>query len=477
MLNFKYMNSAPFPPNPVLIVDDEEHTLKSLSNVLKSSGISNIICCQDSRKVLDISSRQKICVLLLDLNMPHISGEKLLPMIRLDYPNLPIIIITGVNEASIAVECIKMGAFDYLVKAIESNKLIASVRRAIEIQELREENRILKKSFLSNTLENPEAFSSIITDNDRMRSLFLYIESIAKTAHTILIRGETGVGKELIANIVHTLSRRRGECVKVNVAGLDDNLLSDTLFGHRKGAYTGALNSRSGLIEKALDGTLFLDEIGDLSNASQLKLLRILETQEYYALGSDVAKKSNAQIVVITNKSLNDLIAAGKFRKDLYYRLSRHEVEIPPLRDRMDDLPLLIDYFIEKSSQELGKKKPTPPTELYTLLGTYHFPGNIRELKSMIFDAVSTHKKGILSLESFKRITERKNSSISMGQNESPIIFTHMLPTLREGTRLMVKEAMKKAKGNQSIAARLLGISQSALSKRLLRERDKDISF
>ncbi len=419
---------------------------------------------------MEIITRHDIGVLLLDLTMPHISGEELLPAIKRDHPDLLIIIITGMNEVSTAVECMKMGAFDYLVKAIENNKLVASVRRAIEIKELKEENRSLKKRFLSDKLEKPEVFSAIITSNNKMRSLFMYIESIAKTTQSILITGETGAGKELVARAIHTLSGRTGEYVIVNVAGLEDNMFTDTLFGHIKGAFTGALQLRSGLVETAANGTLFLDEIGDLSSTSQVKLLRLLETGEYFTIGSDVTKKSNARIIAATNKNLNDSAAINRFRKDLYYRLSTHEIEVPPLRERIDDLPLLIDHFLEIASMEMGKITPVPPSELYTLLGVYHFPGNIRELRAMIYDAVSKHKSGTLPMESFKKAMIGKSRPISRVQNESSVIFSHSIPTLKEVTKLTINEALKKAKGNQSIAAQILGISRPALNKRLSRE-------
>jgi DNA-binding NtrC family response regulator len=466
------MKSSQFPLDCVLIVDDEENILESYSHILLLKGINNVLRCQDSRRVLDILKENEIDVLLLDLVMPYLSGRELLPIIKRDYPNLPIIIITGIDEIFTAVECMQTGAFDYLVKPVENSKLIGSVLRALEIQELREENRTLKRHFLASELEHPEVFSEIITNNAKMRSLFIYIESISKTTQPVLITGETGVGKEMIAGAIHTLSGRKGEYIRVNVAGLDDNMFSDTLFGHRKGAFTGALESRKGLIEKASRGTFFLDEIGELSSISQVKLLRLLELQEYFPLGSDIGRKSDARIVVATNRNLDELLDTGRFRKDLYYRLSIHEFEIPPLRSRMKDMPLLVDSFLVEACQEMGKKKPDLPHELYALLETYHFPGNIRELKSMVFDAVSRHKSGIFSLESFKAVIGRRNISIPKISSKSSIIFTHVLPTLKEATELLIKEALKRS-DNQAIAAHLLGISTAALSKRLMRAKGK----
>lgn len=228
------------PACPILIVDDEDHVLESLRIGLKSGGINNIICIKDSREVLGILEGQGIFVILLDLTMPHIPGEELLPQIHRNFPDLPVIIVTGNTEVSTAVECMKMGAFDYLVKAVEPNKLIATVNRAIEIQELKQEISTLREHLVSNEFEHPEAFSGIVTGNDRMRSILLYVESIARTAQPVLITGETGVGKELVAGAIHTISGRKGEYIQTNIAGFDDNMFADTLIGHRKGAFTGA---------------------------------------------------------------------------------------------------------------------------------------------------------------------------------------------------------------------------------------------
>ena len=232
--------------------------------------------------VLDTRSKQDIGALLLDLTMPNLTGEELLPLIHLDYPDLPIIMVTGTADLATAVECMKMGAFDYLVKPIETRKLIATVKRAVEIQELRQENEALQRNILANELEHPEAFLEIITGNDKIRSILLYVEAIARTVQPVLITGETGVGKELVARGIHKSSGRQGEYTAINVAGFDDNMFADALFGHKKGAFTGAEQTRKGMIERASFGTLFLDEIGDLSHTSQVKLLRLLEAGEYF---------------------------------------------------------------------------------------------------------------------------------------------------------------------------------------------------
>ncbi len=465
------MHKHLYPLLPVLLIDDEQYILDGWESSLESRGISNTILCTDSRKVMDIIREHEIEVILLDLTMPYISGEELLMEIRKDFPYIPVIVITGMNDAETAVNCMKHGIFDYMVKAVEENHLISTVERAIENKELQRENSKLKDRFFSKNLEHTEAFSQIITDSEKMHSLFLYVEAIAKSSSTVLITGETGVGKELVARAVHECSGREGKYVTVNIAGFDDSMFSDSLFGHSAGAFTDAKGRRKGLIEQAAGGTLFLDEIGDLSISSQVKLLRLLESHEYYSLGMDVVKRSTARIVMATNRNIHEMVEEEQFRNDLYYRLITHEVTIPPLRERYGDIPRLVDHFLEAAASELGKSKPTPPPELYTLLSTHRFPGNIRELRSMIFNAVSRHETGILSLTHFKKARKTKYHIKSEFSATKEIIVAETFPTLKETTTLLIQEALKRSKGNQSIAANLLGISHQALNKRLSRSK------
>ena len=241
-------------------------------------------------------------------------------------------------------------------------------RRAVEIGGLRSENRQLKKRLSSNRPEHPEVFSDIITQDPAMHSIFRQVESIAGSGSPVLITGETGVGKEKIAAIIHELSGRSGEFVPVNIAGLDDLMFSDTFFGHGKGAFTGADSAREGLIEQASGGTLFLDEIGDLGTESQTKLLRFLQDGEYRHLGEDSPIESDVRIVAATNQTIESLTGSENFRIDLYYRLETHHIHLPPLRDRKGDIPLLVSHFLKRAAAALNKKTPTPPPELFTLL-------------------------------------------------------------------------------------------------------------
>ncbi len=471
------MTESAYPHFPVMMVDDEAQAITSFEMTLRSANMNNFIRCYDSRDVMPLLSSQEVEVMLLDLRMPHISGEELLPMITADYPEIPVVVVTGSNDVDTAVKCMQHGAFDYILKPVEKSRLIGGVKRAVELRELQRENQLLKAHVLSDKLEKPEAFSEIITVSTSMRSIFQYIEAVANSPRPVLITGETGVGKELIAKAVHRLSNREGNFVPVNAAGLDDHVFADTLFGHKKGAFTDAREARSGLIERAAGGTLFLDEIGDLSTASQVKLLRLLQENEFFPLGSDVAKRSDARIMVATNQDLDELQSSGQFRKDLYYRLCDHQIHIPPLRRRREDLAVLVEHFLEKASKTLEKKKPTPPEELITLLSTYHFPGNIRELESMIFDAVSSHASGKLSMDSFKAhlskvaVTDAADSPPEKG---ALISFSHQLPTLKQIEQLLIDEALKRANNNQSIAALSLGISRQALNKRLKKKAEQE---
>ena len=310
-----------------------------------------------------------------------------------------------------------------------------------------------------------------------MYSIFRQVESIAVTGDTVLITGETGVGKEKIAQAIHRLSGRSGAFVPVNIAGADDHLFSDMLFGHEKGAFTSAESVRMGLIEQASGGTIFLDEIGDLGMEPQLKLLRLLQDGQYYRLGDDTPRRCEARTVVATNRTIESLMTDKTFRDDFFFRLRTHHVHLPPLRERTEDIPLLVSHFLKRAAEALGKKIPVPPPELFTLLATYHFPGNIRELEGMVRDAVSRHKGGVLSTESFRQEIDEQTSVLHGGvvagagadSFVDELSSLHKLPALKEMEELLITEALKRADGNQTIAAQLLGISRKALNNRLNR--------
>jgi DNA-binding NtrC family response regulator len=276
-----------------------------------------------------------------------------------------------------------------------------------------------------------------------------------------------------MAHAIHELSGLKGEFVAVNVAGLDDTIFSDTLFGHKRGAFTGAEQSRDGLISRAGDGTLFLDEIGDLNQASQLKLLRLLQEHEYYPLGSDTVKASSARIIVATNHDLEKLIEEKIFRKDLYYRLCAYKIHLPPLRERLEDIPLLLNHFIEAAAKSLNKPKPIPSPEVADLLMSLHFPGNIREFQAIVFDAVARHTSGILSYNHFPAVLRSTPSALPAlsdlyyeGPDPLSILFGKF-PTIGEVEEYLIKRAVSLTQGKIGVAASILGITRQGLHKRI----------
>ena len=467
----------------VLLVDDEEQILATCKLSLEIGGIREVTTISDSRQVLPHLAENPVALMVLDLSMPHLSGLEILAAATRDFPQVPVIVVTANDEIQTVVECMKLGAFDYLVKPVSSGRLLTSVQKALELCNLSKENFFLKQRLLADNLDHPAAFASIVTRNRKMRALFQYVEVIATSRQPIIVTGETGVGKELVARAIHELSGCKGEFIALNAAGLDDQVFSDSLFGHKKGAFTGADQAREGLVARAAGGTLFLDEIGDLNELSQLKLLRLLQEREYYPVGSDLTRKSDAHFVLATNRDLQQRIAEGKFRNDLYYRLCGHQVQVPPLRERKDDLPLLLDHFIRQEAESLNLAPPSYPKELIDLLETYHFPGNIRELQGMVSDAVPRSRSHMLSQEPF-----RQAISSDLGQGNQPVdtpldgasllkkldaIWGHF-PTLHEADDLLIESALQAAKGNQGIAATMLGLKRQTLNMRLKVKKESE---
>lgn len=458
---------------PVLLVDDELPALLTHEVMLNSFGLDNIVKIDDSTKVMEYLTTREPGMIFLDLDMPKLHGTVLLKQLAENYPEIPVVIVTGANSVEKAVDCMKVGAFDYLVKPVEEDRISNVARRALEMREMAWVSNTFNDKLFSGNLEFPDSFSEIITRNKTMFTIFQYIESIAPTSQPVLITGETGVGKELVARAIHKASKRAGKFLGENVAGLDDNVISDTLFGHVKGAFTGADKPRDGLVEKAAHGTLLLDEIGEIGVSTQLKLLRLLQEREYFPVGSDISKVSSVRVITSTNREIAELKADKNFRNDLFYRLKTHHIHIPPLRNRKEDIPLLLDFFMEQAAEELGKDKPTAPPELITLLATYSFPGNIREFRALAFDAVSKHKSRMLSMDSFKASMDVGGTSIVLDESAGNFYSSMQdLPTIKESTSLLIEEAMDRAKGNQSAAARILGITPSSLSKRIKRSEE-----
>ena len=459
---------------PILVVDDEVDVLESTELLLFTLGLSNVVLCSDSTRVMPLLEEHDPRLILLDLAMPGVSGQEILERLRLARPDIPVVVVTGTNDVAVAVQCMKLGAYDFVLKPLEQDAFGQAIRRALEQASLRAEISRLKERLIHRGLEHPEAFSSIATNNATMIALFSYLEAIAPSPEPVLITGESGVGKELFAQALHRLSGHGGELVAVNLAGLDDTLFSDALFGHRKGAFTGASGERRGMIERAAGGTLLLDEIGDLSTASQVKLLRLLQEREYYPLGSDVPRRAATRVVAATHQDLAHQVEVGTFRRDLFYRLNTHSVHVPPLRERQDDLPLLVACFVEEGARSRGRGAVEVGDDVVARLSRHPFPGNVRELRSLIIDAVYRVQGNVLTAGDLATLsgamaTEPPTESVAGGPD---LTFGGRLPQLKEIGDLLVAEALRRTGGHQSRAAALLGVSHQALSKRLRSRRD-----
>ncbi|WP_045211128.1 sigma-54-dependent transcriptional regulator [Desulfonatronovibrio magnus] len=458
----------------IYILDDEKSLLDSLFITLRSHGFEDIHVFNHGQDILNLLPGLQCRILLLDLFMPEVSGEEILEQISRQCPEVQVIVITGVNETDTAVRCMKKGAFDYLTKPVDSHRLTTTVRRALHHSVIVRQNLLLKNKLLTGDLENPDHFADIITSDSKMKSLFSYIEVIAPASDPVLITGETGTGKDLMARALHKASNRTGSFISLNAAGLDDNVFADTLFGHIRGAFTDAKESRKGLVEQAGGGTLFLDEIGDLPPPSQVKLLNLIQDKSYYPLGSDNPKKAMARIVAATNKELEDSVKKGDFRDDLFYRINTYHIHLPPLRNRKSDILFLAKFFHQAACQDLKiSMDPLSPT-LLELLKAYDYPGNIRELRSMIFGAMA--RGGLESLENSLSHLRKKNFKCSTPAQESSSNsdwdYPDPLPSIEQATIKLVKQAMIRSEGNQSQAARMLGISRQALNQRLKKYND-----
>jgi DNA-binding NtrC family response regulator len=465
----------------ILVVDDDLDVLKRMDRLLRFEGFRDVICCADPREVANLVKENEISVMVLDLMMPGLSGQTVLEVTREKHPEIPVIVSTAINDIDSAIDCMRNGAFDYVPKTAETGRLAASIRHALSIRELQSDYSALKDTLLAAKRPESPAFSDLVTADERMISVLRYVETIAASPKPILIMGESGTGKELMAQAIHRLSGRNGPLVSLNIAGFDDTMFSDSLFGHKRGAFTGADTDRGGLIERAEGGTLFLDEIGELSLVSQVKLLRLIEDKLYYPLGADLPKATNATVITATNRDLRSATMASTFRLDLFYRLQTHLVQLPPLRERPSDLALLISHFVRQTAERIGRGVPSIPDELILLLESYDFPGNVRELESMVFDAMSGLKGGVLGLESFRRKimrgagTKNVTAKTVTGGDTTRFASWDRLPSLRQASEELIREALRRTKGNQGIAADLLGISRTALNKRIKSSKDTEI--
>jgi DNA-binding NtrC family response regulator len=464
------MNQGLFPGLPLLIVDDENDFLKSLRFVLKTNGITNVECCQDSREVMPLLKKKKFAAVLLDLIMPNISGEQLLLKIVEHYPEIPVIIVTAHADIGLAMDCMKKGALNYLMKPFETKDLLRKINDALNLKVFNKEIILLKKELFPGGLLKPTTFPGITSRGKKMQSIFQMIGLIAVTSNPILIQGESGVGKKFAAQEIHKQSRRKGQFIEFNTAGVNDNSFDDILSGHKKGPIEKARKNANGLLEQARDGTLFFNEITNLPIKSQVKLCHLIKEWEYLPPGSDTPVSTNVRIIAATKKNLTALIKTNDFRPELYSLLKANDIIIPPLREHREDIPLLLEYFVKQAVEESGIKKPQVSEEIYTLLEQYNFPGNIDELKNMVNEAVRRYKSGDLTADVFEEKIKNRPLFSYTGIEipaDKKVIFEKNLPTFAEMEAIYIDEVINRSRGDRHKAARLAGLNKKEFAHHL----------
>lgn len=458
-------------PQRIVLIDDDTDFLDGLKRLLRVNGYRNVDCFSSGVMALESLEQSDASVIFLDMVMPGLTGRDLLPILNEKFPDTPVVISSAVNEVDNVVSCMKTGAYDYLVKPVDTARLLQVLGNALRLNALNAENSRLKNYLLGTPLSHPELFSRIITCNVRVQSIFKLMETFATTLHPILITGETGVGKEMAANVIHAVSGVKGPFVAFDAGGLDGPAFTEALFGQGKAVRFQEGEERGGLIHKAQDGTLFLDEVADLGQESQIALLRLLQEGEYYRPGSNMVMRSNARIVAASNRDLNELIASGRFRRDLYHRLSAHQIHIPPLRDRREDILPIARHYAALEAEYLGKTKPGMSSELIEALTDYDYPGNVRELINMVRNGVALNSDGMLTCGEFPVLPQVRKTRPGLLRVAHDDLYTvhavfDKFPTMEEFEKLVIEEAIKFC-GNKSAAAELLGITRPTLNKKL----------
>jgi DNA-binding NtrC family response regulator len=439
----------------ILVVDDEISLQESLKVLLEREGFSALVA-GDGIEASAMMTRERVDLVLSDLQMPRMGGMQFLKALKEKDAEIPVIMMTGYGTIESAIGAIKAGAYDYITKPFKANRLLQVVRNALEKKRLSEENRYLRRQ-----LEERYSFANIIAKSSKMQELFRLIERVAESSSSILIQGKSGTGKELVARAIHYYSPRKGcPFVSVNCGGLAESLLESELFGHLKGAFTGAIMSRRGLIQGAEGGTLFLDEIGEMSPGMQVKLLRTLQEGEIRPLGGTHVVKLDVRFISATNKDLTKEVQEGRFREDLYYRLNVIILMIPDLVDRKEDIPLLASHFLDKYSSALKKEISGISPEAMAVLMDYSWPGNVRELENCMERAVVLAKgKEICPAD--------LPTSLRSGRGEYSTLL-EIPRTLRELEKEAICKTVRYAAGNKALAAKFLGISERTLYRRLI---------
>jgi DNA-binding NtrC family response regulator len=453
------MESIPEGSTPILTVDDDVGLLTSIKATLVSSGLPEPALVSDSRKVIALVRKHQFNLVLLDLIMPHVGGMDLLKQIKHEFPAIECMIVSALDEVPLAVSAIQYGAYDYLVKPFENEKLVITVKRALEKYNLRHNLTLFESPQSFCDLKNPSAFEAMIAKDSAMALVFHQAEAAAPTDYNVVITGESGTGKEMLAKAIHALSQRsRGAIVSVNMAASNTNLFEDDLFGHVRGAFTGAVSEKKGFFETARGGTLFLDEIADLALPLQSRLLRVIEEREFYRLGSTEARSADVRILSATNRDIKSDIKDGRFREDLFFRLNTCNIHIPPLRERKEDILPLAHYFLQRHAGKNKKRIDSLAPGLVDRLFHYPFPGNVRELENIIAEAVLLEKGKILTLASAPALATAADDTVSP---ETDFL------TLAEIERRHIERVLTSAGENRTKAAKILGIGLRTLQRKL----------
>ncbi|MBC2723616.1 sigma-54 dependent transcriptional regulator [Desulfosporosinus sp.] len=438
----------------ILIADDEANMRWVLERALSKAGY-DVETAEDGQIALDRAFSERPDLVLVDLKMPKIDGLSVLKRLKEHYPDLMIVMMTAHGNTATAVEAMKSGAHDYLMKPFDIDELLITVRKAFEVESLREQVDYLKEEFQGDGW-------NLVGNSEGMKAVKHLVERVAPTPATVLIQGESGTGKELVAHAIHTLSPRvNGPFIRVNCAALTETLLESELFGHEKGAFTGAHARKSGRFELADGGTLFLDEIGELSFNVQAKLLRVLQERTFERVGGEKTIKVDVRIIAATNRDLLKEAQEGRFREDLYYRLSVFPISIPPLRERGEDIPNLADYFLKKLSN-YGPKKSLSQ-EVLTRLMAYDWPGNVRELENVVERMVIISQGAVIGLDGLSIL----NNPSKVEKGALPFVLPPEGVSLEELEKSFLQQAMEQTGGNQSQAAKKLGLSRHAFLYRL----------
>jgi len=448
----------------ILLVDDELSYLELLKSILQQEGYTNVITESNPLNVPDLLRTQHIDLILLDIYMPQMNGLQLLEQITPEYPNIPVIIVTAVDDKEIALEAIKFGAYEFIIKPPDTDRLLLTIRRAIGYKLLERERDVLRAEGSVQKVDDNK-FANIITDSDTMHRVFNLVEIFAPTNETILIVGETGTGKDLVAKKVHDLSPRKNKpYVAVNLASISPSLFESELFGTVKGSFTGSTNDKQGYFESANGGTIFLDEIGELPKELQGKLLRAIQYNEIFKIGSSSPIKLDIRIIAATNRDLADAVNKGLFRADLYYRLNRGHISLPPLRKRGNDVLLISNHLIKVANTTYNKNILGLTREAIAQLRNYPFPGNVRELENIIFNSVvQADDNQRLSAVEIPRTADGKETELQKSE---------ILIPLEEAEKKHIVNVMGFLNNNVRKAASILGVSERTLQRKLKKIRE-----